>query len=477
MTKGKRIGIFILCLALLCIIGGELLLSLFSVKVSAEGVTHSNVIDDLQKDPEFKAEDFPDVPDDYSIQVIQIAEGENGELFVYAYQPSDKTKDYKASYINMSLDNPQGLVNPTYKLYGLTWLNSNGVFDKYQVNGFKVSTAEKRYYSIASIYRPFDGNVDTNPEAVDGTDHKGYGCGVTFVAQWYNDVLYYDKAKLNVVETEILASGSVRYFDGFKLGQLFEITGEMTDSHYVAFKIEDYNVEQIFDADISYSYRSVFHMEDVLKDELLTEYGQMTVVKNYFLSKNDINSEGSSAGGGLFGKKYKWNRILTSQEFITMAEDYANEPFSDVERAAIQSSQFVFCFLETPRSRIDYDYNLGFEETYTDVFNIGILRLHFITKDGKPYNLGCVSDLVKTDNIPDLVVDLGDNIKNTMEELWDRIGPILLLILLILIFVFLGGPISFVLKVIWDGVKFIFKLVLGIVKIPFKIIGWLLKPK
>ena len=92
MTKAKRILTTILLLALVLTIGGELFLA-FSVRASAaEAVSHSNVLDDLSKDEKFNPEDYPAKADDYSLKVIQIAEGANGELFVYVYQPSNDTK-------------------------------------------------------------------------------------------------------------------------------------------------------------------------------------------------------------------------------------------------------------------------------------------------------------------------------------------------------------------------------------------------
>ena len=52
-----------------------------------EQISYTNVMEDLEKDNSFKLEDYPAVEDDYSLQVIQIAESVNGELFVYVYQP------------------------------------------------------------------------------------------------------------------------------------------------------------------------------------------------------------------------------------------------------------------------------------------------------------------------------------------------------------------------------------------------------
>ena len=65
----------------------------------AESTSYSDVLDDLRKDENFSPGTYPTVADDYSLQVIQVAESTGKELFVYVYQPSGQTKDLKASSI------------------------------------------------------------------------------------------------------------------------------------------------------------------------------------------------------------------------------------------------------------------------------------------------------------------------------------------------------------------------------------------
>ena len=68
----------------------------------AESITYSGVMEDLKKDTSFKPENYPSKADDYSLQIIQLAESSDKELFVYVYQPSGKAKNFKASSINIS---------------------------------------------------------------------------------------------------------------------------------------------------------------------------------------------------------------------------------------------------------------------------------------------------------------------------------------------------------------------------------------
>ena len=60
----------------------------------AEEITYTEVLTDLQKDSSFNADNYPTKADDYSLQIIQLAESVNKELFVYVYQPSGKAKDF-----------------------------------------------------------------------------------------------------------------------------------------------------------------------------------------------------------------------------------------------------------------------------------------------------------------------------------------------------------------------------------------------
>ena len=91
----------------------------------AESITYSGVMEDLKKDTSFNPGNYPIKADDYSLQIIQLAESVNKELFVYVYQPSGKAKDFKASSINISTTINDSI---SYLNYKLDLLNSNGVF-------------------------------------------------------------------------------------------------------------------------------------------------------------------------------------------------------------------------------------------------------------------------------------------------------------------------------------------------------------
>lgn len=429
-------------------------------------VKPSDVIDDLNKDSKFNVNNYPHIADNYGLEVIQIAESDNGELYIYVYQPSDATKDYKAKYINMSLESVYNNRDLHYNLYSLTLVNSDGVFDKYVVDNFTVKNDLYRYYSISAIYREFDSSVDVSSEAIDTKQYKAYSVGQYWCAYYYNNVLTYEMEKIDVVNIDVQATGSVTYFDGFKF------YWDSCDSHYIAFSVSNYNIDKIYDADITYTITNYSYWYNNFGAESTKVLSTDTITKK--LSEFDT---GGNTGGGLFGKKYTWNRIQDVSSFIKEAEDDANESFSKQEKEALNNSQFVFRFAET-----DYKSTSTGTEVityYSVATNIGILRLHFLA-EGKVYNLGCVSDLVGTDSTPELDVDGKDNLKNYLEELDDYLEDffkILLFVIFItffLIFVIFFKP---VFKMLFVGVTEIFSLISSTFTLPFQLIASAFKSK
>ena len=132
-------------------------------------------------------------------------------------------------------------------------------------------------------------------------------------------------------------------------------------------------------------------------------------------------------------------------------------------------SQFVFRFAETPKTQIiasDASMSTG---TFSVAEEIGVLRLHFLS-EGKIYNLGCVSDLVGTDNVPEMMVTISDNIINSIEDLkiWEVLFAFLMIIIILIVFSFFFSPLKAFFKVIWKGIKFIFEMLWAIVSLPIQ---------
>ena len=150
--KSKTIkNIFISLILLLLVFVGQF--SFIGSVARADTTIYTNILDDLKKDSNFNENDYKQVNTDYSINVIQIAESSDNELFIYTYQPSGQNYNLMATKINIS-QTTGDLLN--YKNYSLTYLNSNGVFYKYKVNNFTISKEDIRYYDISSIYRAWN---------------------------------------------------------------------------------------------------------------------------------------------------------------------------------------------------------------------------------------------------------------------------------------------------------------------------------
>ncbi len=124
----------------------------------------------------------------------------------------------------------------------------------------------------------------------------------------------------------------------------------------------------------------------------------------------------------------------------------------------------------------------GYVAQETVFLDFDVISLGFTSADGYTETLvGVVAepiDIINGLTPPDELVE--------NQEWWQKIMMALGIIILIVLLIFLGGPISFVLRVIYDGIKVILKFVYGgfkvvikhllwFISLPFKIIGWIFK--
>ena len=142
--------------AVLCVVsatGGQFNLS--ALPVYAAGTAYSSVMEDLRKDSSFDSSYYPESESDYSVQVIQLAESVDKELFVYTYQPSGNKVTASSINISTTINDDISFYN-----YKLEQLSGSGTLFKYKVTNFTVKDETVRYYAISSVYRPFDKDVD-----------------------------------------------------------------------------------------------------------------------------------------------------------------------------------------------------------------------------------------------------------------------------------------------------------------------------
>ena len=447
----KRYVVF----ALLLVVCITLLIGLFPATAYAatlEGVEYSSPVDDLKSDSNFDESLYPANEKDYSLQVVQIAESTDGELLVYVYQPSNGTKDYTATSINISTAINDSLY---YKNYKLELLSKDGVFCKYKVGDFTVKQDMLRYYDISSIFRKYDKDVDsglseTNENEISEVSFK---VAKLFTAVTLNGQVSYSCIETQVIEITDKYVGYMKYSNGF------DLCASSCLAYFVAFDT-DLPIDNLYEADVYFitqDYRyyhrtpnwaqldpgeDTMTYEDAKEHELTLTYD--TVVEH--------------EGGGLFAKKYTWKRIESVDEFI------ANEELTDEGLADLENKSWVLRFYEA-----DYSFVQGsnsFTEQSTKVNDVTILRLKFET-DGVVYNLGVVDN--KQTVAPG---QLPDN-ENTNEwefpsfddmSLTEIISTIILLVLVVL-FIILCAPI----------LPYIIKLVIWLISLPFKLIGAVIK--
>ena len=419
----------------------------------AENISYSNVLDDLRKDSNFSSALYPIKTDDYSLQVMQIAESTDNELFVYVYQPSGQAKDLRASSINISLKPRQDIAD--VRNYKLTLLNSSGVFYKYRVDGLTVSTANTRYYTITTIYRPFDKTID------DSADHGNEVTEVDYkVAKEYCFAIVNGEPFCRVLDIETIEItdkfvGFCRYKDGFQL-----YVGAC-DSHFVAFNT-DRDIDRLLEADVYYTSQSYSWSFVPFAGEN-EEFGEKQDNYAYL----DYTQKVEHTGGGLFAPTYKWDRIETVEQFIAennikqdvytgaiLNVSVANN-ITDEGLAALKGKKWVLRFAET-----SYSLNSGGTGATTSfstlVGDVTILRLKFET-DGITYNLGTIDNKQtgSRDPVNDEHYEVG---------LSDTAKLIFLIIALILLLVILGPILPYIVKaVVW------------VVMLPFRIIGTIFK--
>lgn len=449
------IAVLALCLFVAGFLGGRQVLPAF-----ANERVYTNVLADLQKDETFSMINYPatDNPQDEifgSIQVIQIAESESGELYLYTYQPSNKAKQLTATEINMSISQT---VDGT-SLFPLTLLNTNGVFCKYLVNAVIVSSDTTRYYNITSIYRDWDKDIDEETGNNNTKDSVAFPVGKLFKARTENGTISYACEYKETIEIINPYSDFLEYSNGFQFFPTW------CHSHYVAFST-DKKIDTLMESTVSYVSRDASRAIGLGLDGKIKYSNEQ---KLYVDIKG--TDKGENAADGWFSKKYEWKRIQTVDEFIK------SEDLKGNTKTNLEGKQWVLRFAETEISVISGNGNTV--TFWTDISQVSILRLKFLT-DGNVYNLGAVSDIVSGDDEP------GNNNTNEYASLWEWLAritcvpawvwkliavliPILILLpILSLIFPIVGTVLTVIFKALCKVLLWILKGIWWVISLPVR---------
>ena len=494
MTKkihNKLICFFAVILLIFSLFGGV------GGKAYASFENYTDVLADLQKDKNFNINDYPAIENNYSLQVITIAESTDGELFVYVYQPSANVKPLTATEINMSLTEDLSEYDDTLnddnggssggggsgggshgcslktsvatKLYDLMLINTKGVFAKYKVNNFKVSIDPIRYYNITSIYRNWYGDIDDptgNDNTINGVVFK---VGTLFTVKIIDGQINYDCHNINVVSVTNKYVDFLRYLDGFEIGNW---SMGSCDSHYIAFSC-DYSIDQLYSADVYYSSQSFYHPSSGAN-----QYGQ---IEDKYISLN-YSDKVNNPADGIGGIKYTCERIERVSEFVE------KEVTSNEVKKQLKDKQWVLRFCETEylKSILPGSYGTVYTESKTLVTSVSILRLHF-KSNGVVYNLGVVDNKQSGDDIPGNQTDKTlwekfidfckflESVTGVSYIIWAIIFlavPVLIVLSILSIFI---PPLRLIFKGIWVVIKYVFIALWWLVSLPFRGIYALIK--
>lgn len=475
MQKIKRYSLyknFIISILIMLYFFSSVLLSFPILTAGAMTVTgYSSPLADLQIDENFNSEDYPSNPYDYSISVIQVAESDKKELYVYVYQPSEQMV---ATAINMALSKDD---MKDSKLYYLTKIGSNGVFFKYKVNDFAVNTNDKiRHYNVSSIYRPYYSKIDTDVTDENITDIAFDVSTCYSIMTNEDETMSYSNTKTETIEIESKYTSFIRYTNG---STLFPYAH---DTFFVAFSTER-DIDRLLEADVSFtataydcskivlpgSESGEIEIASLTDDAEMYSSGVVIYPDNHYLDYNTHNH--SSLGlkhvnlksknnvivheGLIFKTKFEWNEIESVSDFVKDE----HRDFTSEQLSKLKEKDWVLNFYHTSFSKgtemlagSPYkDYEKG-----TVVESVTILRLKFET-DGVTYNLGVIDDMQNSTLEPG-GSGTGENIFIRNNDFWKKVLKVLEYILLAFVAVFLVVILALftpVVKVILKGLWFV----------------------
>lgn len=470
MVKVKKIQIMLLAVALVLLCFFSCFLSNVSLVCSALSIDidggYTDVLQDLSQDNSFNAENYSIVQNDYSLDVITIAESKDKELFIYVYQPSANYGNLVASYITIS--NAFHNANSN-KLYKLTLLNCKGVFYKYIANDFIVNDDKTRYYDITDILRPFNADIDVESETNNAITNVTYRVAKQFTIENQNGNTITSVTGTDVVEITDKYVGFVRYKDNNAPSW---INKDSCDNHFVAFST-DRQIDRLFEADVYYTHQSYhFHYELF---NVYTKYGEIDDDgdnDNYAYLKYTEKHSYTGTNNGLFWHKntYDWKEISSAKDFIAnenrniiyekgIFNSEVETKLTDDGLANIQNKDWVLCFAQTAYNHDEHAAGMAgalIDETKTIIGDVKILRLKFET-DGITYNLGVVDNMQSGSGMP-------DNYTNITYSFTDTFKAIIAILLLIILFIIFYPFISIVLGILFICIKCFFSLILAPLK-------------
>ena len=445
----KQVNKILCCLllVLVCFLGFSANRNLSFVYAVSNASEYTSVLSDLKTDKNFKLSNYQVDNQDYSLQVIQIAESVNDELFVYVYQPCSPNIDLQATSINISKVIDENL---SYSNYGLKLVSFSGTLYKYKVVDFELEITETRYYDISSIFRAWNSNYDESPQNDNTISEVSFAVEKLYIAQTSSGKVVYNCLQTETVLITAKYIDSFRYWDGW-----YVILHEKVDRHFVAFST-DYDIDRLYEVDLIFTTKDYTATNvELLPFDLLTWEVDRTYddIVEHNITLNYTQKANLSAHG-IFGRSYTWDRIERVSDFLT-----ENTNISDTAKQNIDNKQYVLSFYETYWVKTESPVSVV---DGTEVCDVSLLRLKF-EKNGIVYNLGVIDNKQSGDNIPSNydqnLINISSNTSNLLKTI---LGILLLVAILILLAPFLPQIIAFIIwliKGIWQVITAPFKAI------------------
>ena len=440
--------------------GALLCLSPLTVRAVSQ---YSSPLDDLGSVENFDVAQYPENATDYSLQVIALAESVEGELYVYVYQPSAATKLLTATSITIDL--PLNDEQRNFRVYSLTLLGTQGVFQKYKVNSLTLRETPVRKYSVSEIFRAFDASIDQSPGNGNTISEKAYPVGKMWTLTDSGSTVSTEVVYEDVIEVTEKHIGYVKYKRGTVIDSFLGHSKQIY-SHYIAFST-DRPIDSIFEVDVYFKTQDV----DIYPSDtgITTETFRGEEVDNYVTLTSEQVLEINTSG--FHSDYYKYKRIQSVDSFLEMEEqDITNQD-------GLEGKEWILRFYETSWSDTLATTNAPIPTYYgsahwVKVTDVALLRIEY-EYDGVIYNLGVVDDMQTGSKDAD-----GSHGGVSVEDLLSLILGLVGLVLVFTVFwPFITPVISLLLSFIVFGFKtlfrFLMRLLLWFFSLPFKLLGWI----
>ena len=342
---------------------------------------YTSVLEDLQKDATFDINDYPYKANDYSLQVLQVAESVNDELFVYVYQPSAPSRLLEATTIRLSTSEPNE--SSLWHDYDLTLISAASVFHKYRVEELTVKDTSTRYYDITAIHRLWQADIDA------GTS--------TNTDQTVNEVVF-KVGKIYKATSD--DNGAVAYYHA---SDVITVTGKVTgyiyyenpsiwstgacDRHIVAFSV-DRDIDNLYEVDVEYKAQRI---ADGIYNGVIAAGGyplesatkkSKTVKADKHIIYDDF--------GGFVDTHFSFKEIMSAESFLneTGSVTFVKGAYDDLKK-----TDFVLTFDVTNVEQYGtiLTQSTHYGKYRTSVSDVTIIRLKFEV-NGEMYNLGVVDN-------------------------------------------------------------------------------------